>query len=98
MLKTSVECCNHQEDALTLMKAAKIVRNEIFSSRRFNFDGSFPRGCQQQSVPTSLIMLVNLLLKGGDVMDQDSTDSQPCLKVNCRGKITPIFYLLDRFS
>ena len=28
MLKTSVECYNHQEDALTLIKAAKIVRNE----------------------------------------------------------------------
>ena len=94
MLKTSVECCNHQEDALTLMKAAKIVRNEIFSSHRFNFDGSFPRGCQQQSVPTSLIMLVNLLLKGGDVMDQDSTDSQPCLTIaqlvlfNCKKTVT----------
>ena len=30
MLKTSVECINHQEDALILMKAAKIVRNESF--------------------------------------------------------------------
>ena len=30
MLKTSVECSNYQEDALILMKAAKIVRNDIF--------------------------------------------------------------------
>ena len=93
MLKTSVECSNHQEDALILMKAAKIVRIEIFSSYGFNFDGSFLCGCQQQSVPTSLKMLVNLLLKGGDIIDQDSTDLQPCLTIaqlvlfNCK-KIT----------
>jgi len=81
LLKTSAECSNYQEDALTLMKAAKIVRNEIFSSSEFMFNGSFPHGCQQQSVPKSLSLLINLLLKGGDIMDQDSTDSQPCLTV-----------------
>ena len=27
MLKRSVECSDYQDDALTLMKAAKIVRN-----------------------------------------------------------------------
>ena len=41
MLKTSIECSNYQEDALILMKAAKIVRNDIFSSSGFNFNASF---------------------------------------------------------
>ena len=81
MLKTSMECSNHQEDALILMKAAKIVRNEIFSSNGFSFNASFPHGCQQKSVPPSLKMLVNLLLIGGDIMDQDYTDSQECLSI-----------------
>ena len=58
------------------------------------FDGSFPRECQQQSVPTNLKMLVNLLLRGGDITDQDSTDSQPCLTIaqlvlfNCKKTAT----------
>ena len=81
MLKTSVECSSHQQDALILMKAAKIVRNEIFSSHRFEFDGSFPHDCQQESVPTNLKMLVNLLLRGGNITDQDSTESQSYLTI-----------------
>ena len=63
MLKRSVECSDYQDDALALMKAAKIVRNEIFSSSWFDFNASFPRGCQQQSVPNSLKVLVSLLLE-----------------------------------
>ena len=61
---------------MILMKAARIVHAEIFG---FNFNASFPPGCQQHSVPTK--MLINLLLKGGDIMDQDHSDSQPCLSI-----------------
>lgn len=41
MLK-SLEC-----DYQVLKKAARIVRNDIFSSNGFSFNGSFPQGCQQ---------------------------------------------------
>ena len=70
-----------QEDVLTLMKAANIVRNEIFSSTWFKFIASFPRKCQEESVPMSLNLLVTMLLRGSDILDQESIESQACLTV-----------------
>lgn len=69
---------DHQEDVETLMKAANIVRNEIFPSSWFKFNASFPPECQQQSVPTTLKLLVTMLLKG----NQDFTESQACLTIS----------------
>ena len=80
MLKTSVECSSHQEDALILMKATKIVCNEIFHHMDLNLMALFLMTVNK-SVPTNLKMLVNLLLRGGDITDQDSTESQPCLTI-----------------
>ena len=80
MLKTSMQSSD-KEDALILAKAAKIVRKEIFASTGFTFNASFPQGCQQESVPTKLKSLVNLLLRGGDIIDQDSCESQSCLTI-----------------
>lgn len=74
MIKTSV-----QVDALVLMKAARIVRNDIVSFKGFKFDSSFPHGCQEESVPETLKLLVTMLLRGADILDQDSADSQVCL-------------------
>ncbi len=91
LLKKSMEC-HYQENALILMKAARIVRNDIFSSNGFSFNASFPPECQKESVPASLKLLVTLLLRGGDILDQNSDDSQACLSVaqtilfNCKAK------------
>ena len=81
MFEKSIQECDYQEDMLILAKAAKTVRHEIFSSSGFNFNGSFPHGCQQQCVPPNLKLMVNMLLRGGDILDQDSTDSQACLTI-----------------
>ena len=81
MLKASMQTSHQEDTSIILTKAAQIVRNEFFSSTGFTFNASFLRGCQQASVPNSLKILVNLLLRGGDIMDQDSIDSQPCLTI-----------------
>ena len=81
MLKQAMKC-DHEGDALILMKAARIVREDIFKSKGFNFNGSFPSDCQQKSLPTTLKSLVTMLLRGADLMDQDSADSQACLSVS----------------
>ena len=81
MLKQTMKC-DHEGDALILMKAARIVRKDIFKSKGFNFNGSFPSDCQQESLPTTLKSLVTMLLRGADLMDQDSLDSQACLSVS----------------
>ena len=41
MLKTSVECSSHQQDTLILMKATKIVCNEIFHHMDLNLMALF---------------------------------------------------------
>ena len=81
MLKQTMKC-DHEGDALILMKAARIVREDIFKSKGFNFNGSFPSDCQQESLPTTLKSLVTMLLRRADLMDQDSADSQACLSVS----------------
>jgi hypothetical protein len=78
MLKQAMKC-DPEGDALILMKAARIVREDIFKSEGFNFNGSFPSDCQSKSLPTTLKSLV---LSGADLMDQDSADSQACLSVS----------------
>ncbi|KAG0712957.1 hypothetical protein GWK47_017297 [Chionoecetes opilio] len=78
MLKQAFKL-DFEGDALILAKAARIVRNEIFSSSGFNFDGAFPSDCQQKTVPTQLKSLITMLMKGADLKDQDTVDSQACL-------------------
>ena len=68
-----------ERDALILAKAARIVRNEIFSSRRFNFNGTFPSDCWKKAIPTQLKSLITMLMQRTDLKDQVTTDSQACL-------------------
>ena len=78
MLKQAIKN-DYEEDALILAKVARIVHEDIFSSNGFSFDASFPSDCQQKSVPTSLKSLIAMLMRGADLNDQESTDSQACL-------------------
>ncbi len=53
MIKKAM-ACDYEGDALLLAKAAKLVRKEIANYSSFTFDGRFPPGCQQGSVPATL--------------------------------------------
>ena len=75
MLKQAM-ACDYERDALLLAKTAKLVQKEIVSNSGFTFDGRFPSGCQQGSVPSTLKTLVSMVLNGPDLKDQDSIDSQ----------------------
>ena len=81
MLKEAMNC-DHEGDAAILAKAAKIVRNEISQRTGFQFGVLFPASCQEQSVPSTLKMLIAMLLDGPDVKQQDSNDSQACLTIS----------------
>ena len=74
--------CNYEDDALVLSKAANIVREDIQNSNCFQFSGSFPPHCQQDSVPTNLKYLVSMLLNGSSNTDQDSVESQNALTIS----------------
>jgi len=55
--------CDHDSDAMHLVRAAQVVRQEMFDTT-FSFDGSFQANCQHDAVPPSLLALVNMILDG----------------------------------
>ena len=81
MLKQTMNC-DYEGDALILMKVARIIRVDILKSKGFNFNGSFPSNCQEESLPISLKSLVSMLLRGADLINQDSPDSQASLSIS----------------
>ena len=70
---------DYESDALILAKAARIVRCEMFNEPGFHFDGSFPSNCQNASVPSSLKVLISMLLNGSNVAQGSATESQVTL-------------------
>ena len=82
MLRNALKKRDFSEDVIVLAKAATIIRDDIFNHQGFKFTGSFPPGCQEDSLPLSLKSLVSLILSGPDLKDQDKHDSQPCLTIS----------------
>ena len=84
--------CNYEKDASALAKAAETVRQDIIKQNGFRFNASFPLECQEESVLTSLKMLVAMLLNGTDIRKQDPCESQAWLTIaqlilfNCKRK------------
>lgn len=57
------------DDALTLSRAARIVRKDIMNSQ-IKFNGSFLPNCQAEAIPHSLATLVAMLLYGPNITEQ----------------------------
>ena len=67
-------------DAMTLMKAAKIIRRDILSHENLKFTGHFLQGCQKQSVPPRLLTLLSMIMHGTDI-NTDNDHHQPCMSL-----------------
>ena len=80
MLKRSSQEYDYQEETLVLQKLPILCVVKCFHQIHtwFSFNGSFPQQCQQQSLPPKLKLLTSMLLTGGDIEDQQSTDTQAC--------------------
>ena len=63
-------------DAMHLARAAQLVRKHMFDKAK-RFDGSFSATCQEESVPSSLVSLVNMILEGPSIKDQAYQPSNP---------------------
>ena len=63
---------DNDDDAVQLAHAAKIVRKDLFE-KSSSFNGSFRKGCQEDSVPELLLALVSVILDGPNIRDQIST-------------------------
>ena len=61
---------NNDEDAVTLMKAAKIIRKDIFS-KAYEFSGSFEENCERNAVSKSLNTLVRMILEGPNIENEN---------------------------
>ena len=53
---------NSDHDAMHLVRAAKVVRREMFKQKHL-FDGSFTEESLRNVVPQSLLALVNMILE-----------------------------------
>ena len=81
ILREALKERDFSEDANILAKAAKIIRNDIFNHGNFKFAGCFPSNCQENSVPSSLKLLISLIVNGPNLKDQDQCETQACLTV-----------------
>ena len=68
-LRRAREDCDNE--AMHLARAATIVRRDMMAVEN-NFNGSFDHDCQHNSVPKSLLSLVNMLLYGPNIKNQAS--------------------------
>ncbi|KAG0715643.1 hypothetical protein GWK47_011463 [Chionoecetes opilio] len=66
---TLKKACDHDSDAMRLVRAVQVVRREMFQTR-FTFDGAFHADCQKDSVTPSLLALVNMILDGANIKHQ----------------------------
>lgn len=66
-------------EAVHMLHTVKLLRNAIFSST-YKFSGCFESDCQSQSIPTPLLMFINMLLEGPEGVQY--FNNQPALSVS----------------
>lgn len=59
-------------EGLHLAKAANIVRKDI-QKLKHSFNGSFDKMCHENSVPSSLLCLVNMMLYGPNIQSESNS-------------------------
>jgi len=64
-------------DAVYLSRAATVVRKEMFQTKN-SFNGSFDTECQDNSVPSSLLALVSMVINGTNI--KTLTNDAPALQ------------------
>ena len=66
---------NFDDDGICLGKAAEIIRRDIMSMQSA-FDGSFASGCQEASVPKSLVALVSMIIEGTSITNKNTDENR----------------------
>lgn len=70
------QACTRDSEALELVKAAQIIRKDIFQ-KRGAFHGRLNDNCQEESVPASLKALISFILDGPTAIEQSNLDAKP---------------------
>ena len=74
------EAKRRDSDAWCLARVARIVRKDILKEDN-SFNGTFSPECQKNSIPTSLLLLVGILIKG-PTTKIDSSNNRACVSVS----------------
>ena len=82
-LKSLKEQQDFDSEAVTLLKAAKIIRRDILN-KGCSFDGTFNADCQGNAVPESLKTLIGMILDAPDIKTQSSSmiEAQTTLSIS----------------
>ena len=81
LLKDAMANRDIESEAIFMAKLVKTIRMDMLDWAEYEFNGKFPPGCQEISVPASLKALVAMLLNGCNVKNQETGLSQPCLTI-----------------
>ena len=81
LLKDAIITQDFENEALSMARVSKVIRREITDGDFFNFSGSFPKNCKENSVPTGLKSLISMLLYGPNIKDQTMKNSRACLTI-----------------
>ena len=65
-----IKVCDGDSDAVHLMRATQVIRKELLNIKIKQFDGFFTSECQRDSVPSSLLALVNMTQDGPNIKHQ----------------------------
>ena len=82
LLKDTISHCDFESEAILMAKLVKVMRQEIFDWKPFQFSGNFPLKCQENSIPTTLKIFISMLLNGPHVQHQDDNETQACLTIS----------------
>ena len=72
---------NNEEDGMCLSKTTRIIRKQAFSHQKPKRPGVFSDGCQEESVPLSLLNLVNMMIEGTSIADAESRKPNKATRV-----------------
>ena len=70
-----IACTENDSDSVYLMRTAKAIRKEIFSST-YAFKGTFESGCEENVVPPTLQVLMNMIMNGPNIECQAGINKQ----------------------
>lgn len=68
-------------DAVSFFRFLKLIRKDM-SQHNSSFKGTFHDGCQEESVPPSLMATMNFLLYGSSTVPVDNKATQPSLTIS----------------
>lgn len=79
MLEEKLQNRDYLTEAIQIKNITRAIREDIFSTKQFDFDGRFTPNAQQAGLPSNLLLLISMLLNGSDQVGE--SDRQEILSI-----------------